>query len=433
MGPVQGRLPTLDPMKTSSPSNATHTPQKSVLDDGVREYAGTSTAPLGVVLRQWWSIEPNRPGHAWQYYVATAFYNAVTGTILSLFFALGNSRATFLDVFLQTMLISQCIGFSVHIGFDTFHRLTTPEWRAGLPKAVLSALHLVIPVIGVLAGYAIAFALDGKNFFEMAMRFPRSGMWSLLVGLGVSLVWYVIMDGQTRRLRADAQEARSRELAVQLQKQASDAELRALQAQIEPHFLFNTLANVQALIDYEPAKAKQMLESFIEYLRTTLAASRRSEATLGDEVTMLERYLQLMQVRMGKRLATTWDIDPALRAHPFAPLLLQPLVENAIKYGLEPKIEGGTISIRAREDQGRVTIEVQDDGVGLGARSSARKPRKPDAPAGTGTGIQNVRARLQATLGENATLLIANNTLGCCATLQFDSQLSTHPAATAAP
>ena len=175
---------------------------------------------------------------------------------------------------------------------------------------------------------------------------------------------------------------------------------------------------MQALIGYEPAKARQMLESFIEYLRATLDASRRTHGTLGDEVAMLERYLQLMQVRMGKRLHTVWDIEPALLSQPLAPLLLQPLVENAIKYGLEPKIEGGTITIRASQHGGRVQVVVQDDGVGLHALSTARKP----STSGSGTGLKNVRARLQSTRGESATLSIADTAEGCRGTLEFDAQ-----------
>ena len=168
------------------------------------------------------------------------------------------------------------------------------------------------------------------------------------------------MDRQTRRLRTEADEAKALANAEALLKQASEAELRALQAQIEPHFLFTTLANVQALVDYEPDKSKQMLETFIDYLLATLDASRRTQATLGDEILLLQRYMQLMQVRMGARLQVVWDVPTGLLPHPVAPLLLQPLIENAIKYGLEPKIEGGTITVKARESSGRITITVQD-------------------------------------------------------------------------
>ena len=383
----------------------------------IDEYDGAPNIPFSVVLRHWWSMSPGRPGMARQYYAATAFQNTVIAAVLTLFFALGNTKAPLWDLFLETLVISQCIGFSIHLGFDTFNRLTSRVWRAGLPKHVLTSIHIVIPMIGVFVGYGIAFALNGRNFYTLLMNYPRAGGLIFLMGLLVSLISYGVMAGETKKLKAEANEAHAREAAVAAQKQASDAELRALQAQIEPHFLFNTLANVQALIDYEPGKAKQMLESFIEYLRATLDASRRTRASLGDEFNMLERYLQLMQVRMGTRLQMVWEIDPALRHHPFTPLLLQPLVENAIKYGLEPKIEGGTITIRAQRIQNRIRLDVQDDGVGLDGPSTARKGVR----SGSGTGLRNVLARLQSTLGENATLSIADNAQGCCASLEFDA------------
>ncbi|OYT90991.1 MAG: hypothetical protein CFE43_15380 [Burkholderiales bacterium PBB3] len=384
----------------------------------VCEYDGDPNVPFSVILRHWWTMTPGRPGTARQYYVATAVQNTVIAAVLTLFFSLGNTKAPLWDLFLETLVISQCIGFSIHIGFDTFNRVTSRAWRAALPKQVLTTIHIAIPMVGVFVGYGIAFALNGRNFYTLLVTYPRAGGLIFLMGLLVSFISYMVMVGETKKLKAEANEAHARETAVAAQKQASDAELRALQAQIEPHFLFNTLANVQALIDYEPAKAKQMLESFIEYLRATLDASRRTQASLGDEFSMLERYLQLMQVRMGARLQMAWEIDPALRSHPFTPLLLQPLVENAIKYGLEPKIEGGTITIRAQRIQNRIRLEVQDDGLGLGGASTARKGVR----SGSGTGLKNVLARLQSTLGESATLSIANNAQGCCASLEFDAR-----------
>jgi signal transduction histidine kinase len=387
-----------------------------------RQYNGQAGVSAATVLRHWWSMEPERPGTAVQYLLATAFYNTLIGVVLTVFFSLGNSRDSVLNVLVETSIISQCIGFSIHLGFSGFYRFTTARWRARLPKPVFRALHFLIPICCVYLGYTLAFALDGRNFLSILVRYPRTGIMIFLIGLVVSFIWYLVMDSQTRRLRAEADEARAREATAAAQKQASDAELRALQAQIEPHFLFNTLANVQALIDYEPTKARQMLESFIEYLRATLDASRRTQGTLGDEVAMLQRYLQLMQVRMGARLHTVWDIEPGLLSQPLAPLLLQPLVENAIKYGLEPKIEGGTLTIRATSVEGRVRVVVQDDGVGMHQASTARKTTSSAQNSGSGTGLKNVLARLQSTRGSNATLVITDTETGCAATLEFDAQ-----------
>ncbi len=398
-------------VQAPTPKPAVQSPRADSRYDGQRGVSATR------VLREWWNMEPGRPGAGWQYLLATAFYNTIIGLVLTVLFSLGDTRLTWLEVLLETWVISQCIGFSIHFGFSCFYRFTTRAWRNQLPKPALKTLHVVIPISCVYLGYTIAFAINGRNFLVLLMSYPRVGIMIFLIGLVVSFVWYLVMDGQTRSLRAEADEAHAREVASAAQKQASDAELRALQAQIEPHFLFNTLANVQALIDYEPAKARQMLESFIEYLRATLDASRRTQGTLGDEVAMLERYLQLMQVRMGKRLHTVWEIEPGLLSRPLAPLLLQPLVENAIKYGLEPKIEGGTVTIRASQHQGRVQVVVQDNGVGLHATSTARKT----PAAGSGTGLKNVLARLQSTYGDTATLSIADTVEGCRATLEFDA------------
>ncbi len=382
------------------------------------QYNGRSGVPFVVVLRHWWQITPDRPGAVWQYYLATAFYNSIIGFILTLFFMTGNTKASLWDLFVETFVISQCIGFCIHIGFDSFYSLTSDAWQANLSAPARRAWHIAIPIVCVYLGYTVAFALKGRNFLSLLVDYPRAGVSIMMIGLLVSFIWYLVMDGTTRRLRAEADEARAREATAAAQKQANEAELRALQAQIEPHFLFNTLANVQALIDYEPAKARNMLESFIEYLRCTLDASRRVHGTLGDEVAMLQRYLQLMQVRMGARLHTVWEVDPELLSQPLAPLLLQPLVENAIKYGLEPKIEGGSMCIRASRLGNRIRIEVQDDGIGL--KNGA--PAQQAVACGSGTGLKNVLARLQSTRGENATLSVANTAQGCLARIEFDAQ-----------
>jgi sensor histidine kinase YesM len=172
---------------------------------------------------------------------------------------------------------------------------------------------------------------------------------------------------------------------------------------------------VQALIDYEPEKAKAMLEAFIEYLRATLDASRRTQATLGDELHLMQRYLTLMQVRMGTRLQFEIDASDELRTLPFAPLLLQPLVENAIKYGLEPKIDGGHVRIRAERVGNSVLLSVTDNGLGLNEKSSARK--------GAGVGLANVRARLQQLFGPQADVRVQARTdaAGTLATLRFET------------
>ena len=173
--------------------------------------------------------------------------------------------------------------------------------------------------------------------------------------------------------------------------------MRALQAQIEPHFLFNTLANVTSLIEPDPARAKHMLETFIRFLRASLAATRRSSTTLADEFALIGDFLEVLEVRMGERLQVAIDLPADLGAIEIPAMLLQPVVENAIRHGLEPKVEGGRIELRARREGGTLVLEVADTGVGFG-----------EATAG-GVGLANIRERLRLAHGDAARLSIRAN------------------------
>lgn len=279
----------------------------------------------------------------------------------------------------------------------TFGKLL-PRFSVKLPRWQQNVAASALALIGVFIGYSIAFAILGRNFATLVAKYPRFAFGMLLIGILGCVVWLLITDNQTRRIRAEAEQARHAEERERLAAQAKDAELRALQAQIEPHFLFNTLANVLALIDYEPQTAKRMLDSFITHLRQSLDTSRLTKATLSSQLDLLRSYLQLIEIRMSGRLQFEIVCPDDLRATSFAPLLLQPLVENAVKYGLEPKIEGGKVIVRVSREAGAVRIDVIDDGVGLNAKSTAR--------SGSGTGIANVRERLASLYGERATLSV---------------------------
>jgi sensor histidine kinase YesM len=166
---------------------------------------------------------------------------------------------------------------------------------------------------------------------------------------------------------AERQAAAERERAAVMQRQATDAQLRVLQAQIEPHFLFNTLANVIGLIEHQPAEARRMLERLIALLRASLSASRADRVSLAQELDLCRAYLEIVAIRMAGRLHYAIEADDAVRGRSLPPLLLQPLVENAIQHGLEPKVEGGRVRIvaRARAD-GALDLTVEDDGIGFG-------------------------------------------------------------------
>lgn len=180
---------------------------------------------------------------------------------------------------------------------------------------------------------------------------------------------------------------------AQAQRQAAEAQLTLLQSQLEPHMLFNTLAHLRVLIKLRPDEAQRMLDRLIDYLRATLQASRATEHTLAEEFERLSDYLALMQIRMGERLRVQLDLPADLAALPLPPLLLQPLVENAIKHGLEPHVDGGLLRVSASRTNGRLVLEVADSGAGLA--SATRLP-------GTGFGLSQVRQRLDQRYGPAA-------------------------------
>ncbi|NVD08941.1 sensor histidine kinase [Vibrio sp. JPW-9-11-11] len=188
------------------------------------------------------------------------------------------------------------------------------------------------------------------------------------------------------------------------------SQLRQLQSQIEPHFLFNTLANVNALISQDPQAAQHMLGKLTELLRGTLNNSRQTESTLEAELDLLDAYLAIQKIRLGDRL--NYQVDNRIeRSISFAPLLLQPLVENAVLHGVEPKVDGGEVTIRVQQQQDQVLVEVNDTGVGLDPSLTAK---------GHGLGLSNVRQRLDALYGQHAKLAIKQNSYGgVCASLSI--------------
>lgn len=319
--------------------------------------------------------------------------------------------------FLDTWLFANCVGFSIHGLFHlSLSVLGRPRVAAFRPPQ-RAAYFGAVTVAGALLGYTVAYALHGVNILDVAARGPALLVGGLLLSAVVTLLCYRFFKERADRLEAEAGHERARARALAAEKAAVEAALRALQAQIEPHFLFNTMANVVSLIEAEPATAKRMLESFIHYLRSTLQASRRERATLGDELEIVTAYLDLLKIRMGERLAYRIEVPEALRALPFAPMLLQPLVENAIRHGLEPKIEGGTVRVEARASADRLHVSVRDDGLGLG-----------HGAGGHGVALPNVRERLAALYGPGARLALRDASPGVVATIELALAAAAAPA-----
>ena len=241
-----------------------------------------------------------------------------------------------------------------------------------------------IVVLGAVAGYVIGHTLAklvlGRPLDVTRLQSPALVI-SVIAALLVCFLFYV-------RERMHSQQV----AAVAAERLATDTQLKLLQSQLEPHMLFNTLANLRVLIGMDPPQAQAMLDHLIAFLRTTLAATRADHHPLAAEFDALRDYLALMAVRMGTRLQPQLDLPDELRALSVPPLLLQPLVENAIKHGLEPKVEGGRLEVVARLQGGRLHLRVRDTGIGLSAA----------AGGGTAFGLEQVRQRLQRLYGEQA-------------------------------
>ncbi len=293
-------------------------------------------------------------------------------------------------------VFSQSIGFSIAlISLFTLGRMVPGRKR-------WLALGVVLP-LSVAVGLTLGFALTGVGGWHEAHLW-QAMLIALFFGLLASITFVLVERVGLLNQAVQAQQLQG----VEQDKRALEANLKLLQAQIEPHFLFNTLANVNSLIDSNPAAASQLLERLNEWLRSALAQSRRDQGTLGDELAMLDNYLHILRTRFGERLRWQFDCPVALRNLPFPPMLLQPLLENAVRHGIEPKIGGGEVYLYAVQQGGRVQILVSDSGVGL------------SAGAQEGAGLSNVRARLLALYGPTAQLSVVGNSVGgATAKLEF--------------
>ncbi len=250
---------------------------------------------------------------------------------------------------------------------------------------------------------------------------PESGAW---------LDWFTA-DGATNLENAEAitralsrrigevrrgEEVSTHETATE--KELAIAKLRLLHAQVEPHFLYNTLGSAKYLVRSDPTRAEQIIDNLILYLRHSLPRVEDSLSTLGAEVERARAYLDIMRIRMGDRLLTSFSIPDSLLTAPFPTMMLQTLVENSIKHGLEPKTGGGTIWILAVDKGDRVAVTVADDGIGLASQSG-----------GSGVGLRNVRERLRLAYGAAAALdLTANFPAGAAATIVVPKAAPAGPA-----
>ena len=306
----------------------------------------------------------------------------------------------------HNLVASMCIGTIAFLLIDGL-RLTL--WGEGQrPKFLPFTLIIVVSVpVAQMLGLTLFSCLTGVDVGGMENLLPTQMISTLvftLLATGGAVLFFSSRE-KIARLQMEAAQEKAR--AESVARQAMQAQLQLLQAQIEPHMLFNTLANLQGLISFDPDRAQLLLDQLIQYLRATLSSSRAEATTLEQEFKLMQAYLGLMAVRMGARLAYTLDLPDDLRSARLPPMLLQPLVENAIQHGLEPKIEGGHITVRASVDDDQLTLTVVDDGLGLDHPGQTKGTHK-----GTQLGVTNIRERLQVMHGAAASLSLDANTTG---------------------
>lgn len=279
------------------------------------------------------------------------------------------------------LVYSLAIGLVSWLVIDLGRMLLTGADCTGWPHGWRG---LALIAVGTLAGFGVGGLVgDAYRGASQALWHHRAGPATLVItvvaGIAISFFFYS---------RAKAEHLQ-RHMA-QAQHEATQARLKLLEAQLEPHMLFNTLANLRALIGVDPAAAQAMLDRLNDYLRATLAASRATQHPLAAEFDRLADYLALMAVRMGPRLGYVLQLPDDLRALPVPTLLLQPLVENALRHGLDPRLEGGRIEVSAARQGPRLRLAVRDTGVGFDPA------RAPDASR---FGLTQVRERVATAYG----------------------------------
>ncbi|NML62164.1 histidine kinase [Massilia sp. RP-1-19] len=282
------------------------------------------------------------------------------------------------------------------------------------------SVHIELPPqIGEELSNAIEEAVDDMAEQKVTRYHNQASTWfkSFISLLLLALFATKALMGGKKRAEAETQSANAAAERESMQRQLSEARMQMMQAQVEPHFLFNTLASVEYLIETNPPRASKMQRSLIQYLRAVLPQMRDNAVVtnLGREADMVKAYLNLLKMRMEERLTVDMQIPDELRSAAFPPMMLQSMVENAIKHGLECKPEGGTLKVVAEVAGAKLRVIVSDDGVGFGVHPSD----------GTGLGLPTIRERLKLLHGDQGKLTIAANTpSGVIATIEVPYQVS---------
>ncbi len=317
-------------------------------------------------------------------------------------------------------------------------RIPNEKQRDAVREAVRTAVNdakRVLEEAAEEARQAKAEAEEAKDELEQAQRETSRKTRYRTVHLGdfldklailVVLASALLKATYKGRLQAEVKAAKATETAEaeSLRRQVVEARMAAMQAQVEPHFLFNTLASIDHLIETDPPRASQMQRNLIALLRASMPTMREANANggvrdLGREMAVIRPYLEILQVRMEERLVSRIDVPDGLLSAEFPPMMIQSLVENAIKHGLEPKAEGGSLTLKAEIVHGKLQVTVADTGLGFGRA----------ATSGTGVGLANIRERLSLLYGKAASLTVAENRpSGTVVTITVPYRTSAHHA-----
>ncbi|HXU67189.1 MAG TPA: histidine kinase [Casimicrobiaceae bacterium] len=325
----------------------------------------------------------------------TIVWNSLVALLFTALSLVIDPSASIVDSLRITFVFAQCIGFVIFAAFVVTEKL----FGAAIRRAhfwVRSAYYGLVASVAIFPGYLIAFRLlDWKNGSDWLFS-PRAVVSIVAVSLAITAVLLMIFVPRERAARAEAAVAREQARAAAAQNEATTARMKLLEAQVEPHFLYNTLAHVISLIDAEPRTAKGMIEQLIALLRASAAAAS-AKTTLGVQLDLLGAYLDIVAMRMGQRLRWRIDVPAPLRDLAVPPMLLQPIVENAVKHGIEPSLAGGKIVVSGSREGSMLVLRVADTGGGF---------RTTSAVGSGGIGLANLRARLATAYGEDASLIL---------------------------
>jgi hypothetical protein len=360
--------------------------------------AAPSPAPFAGGRRAWTWLRRAFAGLSWQAVAVVAVLCALWAASSTVHDALPSWQAGDFPVWLRFNLFE---AFACMLAIAAVMGLPIVVVRNLGPQAGRRRIAALAATIVLMAPFAAVLRLGYLVWAEQAptdaARFPPLlAMFWLRYALQAALLT-IVAEFHRRETRSLETMHRAEIDRLSLDREMAEARLQVLQAQIEPHFLFNTLANVRRLYQTDLAAGRSMLDNLMRYLEVALPRMREDRSTVGRELSLIEAYLNVQRIRMGRRLTFEIDVPQALYALALPPMMLLTLVENAIKHGLNPLPEGGAIKVSARRDGARLRLDVSDNGRGFQATS------------GGGTGLANIRARLAAMHDHGASLGLLDN------------------------